>query len=52
MSTAFTGAHLVTGDGQDYDGLVIWLNDLTRLVGAEALARQSRIPESERSASE
>jgi hypothetical protein len=36
----------------DYDGLVIWLNDLTRLVGAEALARQSRIPESERSASE
>jgi hypothetical protein len=36
----------------DYDGLVVWLNDLTRRVGAEALARQSRIPESERSASE
>ena len=36
----------------DYDGLVVWLNELTRLVGTEALARQSRIPESERSASE
>ena len=36
----------------DYDGLVVWLNDLTRLVGTEALARQSRIPESEHSASE
>ena len=36
----------------DYEGLVTWLNDLTRLVGAEAVARQSRIPESERSTSE
>ena len=36
----------------DYDGLVTWLNELTRLVGAEAVARQSRIPESEPSASE
>lgn len=36
----------------DYDGLVVWLNELTRRVATEALARQSRIPESERSASE
>jgi hypothetical protein len=32
----------------DYEGLVEWLNELTRRVGAEALARQSRGPQSER----
>jgi Family of unknown function (DUF6092) len=36
----------------DYDGLVRWLNDLTHRVGAEALARQSRIPQSQRGPNE
>jgi hypothetical protein len=27
----------------DYDGLVAWLDDLTRRVGGEALARQSNL---------
>jgi hypothetical protein len=30
----------------DYEGLVTWLDDLTRRVGAEALARQQRVPQS------
>jgi hypothetical protein len=30
----------------DYGGLVAWLDDLTRRVGAEALARQPRVPQS------
>jgi hypothetical protein len=30
----------------DYDGLVTWLDDLTRPVGAEALARQPRVAQS------
>ena len=30
----------------DYEGLVVWLDDLTRRVGAEALARQPRVPQS------
>jgi len=30
----------------DYDGLVTWLNDLTHRIGAEAVARQSRNPQS------
>jgi hypothetical protein len=34
----------------EYDGLVTWMNDLTYRVGAEALARQSRIPQSQRAA--
>ena len=32
----------------DYEGLVVWLSDLTGRVGAEAIARQSRIPQSRR----
>jgi hypothetical protein len=32
----------------DYEGLVAWLNDLTRRVGAEALARQSDLPQTRR----
>jgi uncharacterized protein DUF6092 len=30
----------------DYEGLVTWLDDLTRRVGAEALARQPRVAQS------
>jgi hypothetical protein len=36
----------------DYEGLVTWLNDLTHRVEAEALARRSQIPQSQRGPSE
>ncbi len=36
----------------DYDGLVTWLDDLTRRVGAEAVARQQAMPQSRPSTGE
>jgi len=36
----------------DYEGLVSWLDDLTRRVGAEALSRTSRMAQGQRSAGE